>query len=170
MLAGMGFERWTTGMTGRRKRVLAIVAGVWLVAEFSAIPLGTETARVEIPAIDRWLATQPAPFAIAEVPIADARRNSEYMLHSMAHWQKTVEGYSGIQTALHGLLFQQLRDFPDTDSLDALAAIGVTFVVVHSDLYAPEERAVVDARIDRFGDRLTLTHVEGAGRVYTLRR
>ena len=170
MLAAMGFERWTTGLRQRRRRILAMVAWVWLVVEFSAIPLGTESARVEIPAIDRWLATQPAPFAIAEVPIADARRNSEYMLHSMAHWQKTVEGYSGIQTALHGLLFEQLRDFPDRDSLDALAGIGVTFVVVHSDLYTPEERGAVDARLERFGDRLTLAHVEGAGRVYVLRR
>jgi hypothetical protein len=168
MLAGMGFERLTTGMTGRRTNVLATIAGVWLVVEFAAIPLGTEPCRVEIPAIDRWLAGQPTPFAIAEVPLADETRYSEYMLHSTAHWQKTVEGYSGIRAPLHGMLFRQLREFPDTASLDTLAGIGVDYIVVHSDLYTPEERAKVDARLILFRDRLTLTHTEGDGRVYTL--
>jgi hypothetical protein len=168
-LAGMGFERLTTGMTARRRNVLALIAGVWLVAEFSAGPLGTEAATVDVPAIDRWLGTQPTPFVIAEVPLGDATRYSEYMIHSTAHWQKTVEGYSGIQAAFHGMLFRQLREFPDTASLDTLSSIGVTLIVVHSDLYTPEERAAVDAKIASFKDRLTLTHVEGAGRVYALR-
>ena len=170
MLGGMGFDRLTTGVTRRRKNLLAAIAGVWLVTEFAAIPLGTDVCRVEIPAIDRWLAGQPEPFAIAEVPLADETRYSEYMLHSTAHWQKTVEGYSGIRAPLHGTLFRQLREFPDTASLDALTQIGVTFIVVHSDWYTPQERESVDARITLFSDRLALAHVEGAGRVYALRR
>jgi hypothetical protein len=169
MLAAMGFERLTSGATMRRRRVLAVVACACMVVEFSAIPLGTEPDRVDVPAIDRWLATQPAPFAIAEVPLADTTRNSEFMLHSTAHWQKTVEGYSGLSTALHGLLFQQLRTFPDENSLDALTSLGVGIVVVHMDDYAPDERMAVDAGLDRFKDRLTLLHVEGAGRAYALR-
>ncbi len=170
VLAGMGFDRIAAGMTDRRRRLLAIAASVWLVVEFSAIPLGTEAGRVDIPAIDRWLATQPAPFVIAEVPFADATLASEYMLHSTAHWQKTVAGYSGIQSGFQGVLFRQLQEFPDAASLDTLASVGVNFIVVHSDLYSPEQRAVLDARMDAFRDRLTLTHVEGAGRVYTLHR
>jgi hypothetical protein len=170
MLAAMGFERLASAATARRRGILAVIACVWMVVEFAAIPLGTEPERVEIPPIDRWLATQPPPFAIAEVPLTDTTRNSEFMLHSTAHWQKTVEGYSGISTALHGLLFQQLRTFPDQDSLDALTSLGVRIVVVHMDDYAPDERTAVDARLDRFKDRLTLLHVEGAGRAYALRR
>jgi hypothetical protein len=170
VLAGIGFDRIATGMTGRRTTLLAIAASVWLVVEFSAFPLGTEAGRVDIPAIDRWLGTQPAPFAIAEVPVVDATLASEYMIHSTAHWQKTVAGYSGIQSGFQGILFRQLQEFPDTASLDTLAGIGVTVVVVHTDYYTPEQRTLLDARIERFHDRLTLTHVEGAGRVYRLRR
>jgi hypothetical protein len=170
VLAGMGFDRVATGMTGRRRTLLAIAASVWLVVEFSAVPLGTEAGRVDIPAIDRWLGTQPAPFAIAEVPVVGATLASEYMIHSTAHWQKTVAGYSGIQAGSQDILFRQLQEFPDTVSLDTLAGIGVTFVVVHTDYYTPEQRTLLDVRIETFRDRLTLTHVEGAGRVYTLRR
>ncbi|HEY2151535.1 MAG TPA: hypothetical protein VGH34_12045 [Vicinamibacterales bacterium] len=170
VLAGMGFDRIATGMTDRRRALLAIAASVWLVVEFSALPLGTEAGRVDIPAIDRWLGTQPVPFAIAEVPVVDATRASEYMIHSTAHWQKTVAGYSGIQSGFQGILFRQMQEFPDAASLDTLAGIGVNYIVVHSDYYTPAQRAVLDARIDTFRDRLTLTHVEGAGRVYTLRR
>ncbi len=169
-LAGMGFDRITSGVTSRRRALLAVAASVWLVVEFSALPLGTEAGRVDVPPIDRWLATQPTPFAIAEVPVVDATLASEYMIHSTAHWQKTVAGYSGIQSGFQGVLFRQLQDFPDTSSLDTLAGIGVTFIVVHSDYYTSEQRAVVDAKLETFRDRLTLTHAEGAGRVYTLHR
>jgi hypothetical protein len=168
MLAAMGFERFTSGAPVRRRRMLALAACAWMVVEFSAIPLGTEPDRVDVPAIDRWLATQPAPFAIAEVPLTDPIDNSEYMLHSTAHWQKTVEGNSGLTTALHGLLFAQLRTFPDKDSVDALSSLGITFVIVHLDKYAPDERAAMDARLAEFSDRLTLVHAEGPGRAYAL--
>jgi hypothetical protein len=170
VLAGIGFDRLTSGLTPSRRRTIAAVAGIWLVAEFAAIPLGTEPVRVEVPAIDRWLAFQPAPFVIAEVPLDGERRHSEFMLHSTAHWQKTIEGYSGLRPPLHESLYRELARFPDSTSLDSLARLGVNYIVVHGDLYTPEERASVDARLILFRDKLTLTHTEGDGRVYALRR
>jgi hypothetical protein len=170
VLAAMGFERMTTGMSQRRRQALALIVGALMVAEFAGSPIHTETAKVEIPAIDRWLDTQPKPFVIAEVPIFDATRNSDYMLHSTAHWQKTVSGYSGMQTAFHGWLFRLLQTFPDEDSLKTLAEAGVTRIVVHRELYPPDQRARIDAKIASYPDRLTLVHAEGDGRVYALRR
>jgi hypothetical protein len=170
VLAALGFERATAGMRERRRSALALIAGILLVIEFTGAPLHTELAKAEIPAIDRWLATQPTPFVIAEVPDFGADRNAEYMFHSTAHWQKTVAGYSGMQTAFHGWLFRLLQTFPDDDSLKTLAGAGVTRIVVHTDLYSPGERARVEAKLAAFADRLTLLHVEGAGRVYALRR
>jgi hypothetical protein len=168
VLAGIGFDRLTSRLTPSRRHVLAVLAGVWLVVEFSAMPLGTEPYRVDIPAIDRWLAGQPTPFAVAEVPLAGERRHTEYMLHSTAHWQKTIEGYSGLRPPLHEELYRELRQFPDRTSLDSLARIGVNYIVVHGDLYTPEEWADVGARLALFQDRLELKHVEGAGRIYAL--
>ena len=141
------------------------------------MPFAPERYRVEIPRIDRWLASQPTPFVIAEVPVGNPRnfgeweqREATYMLHSTAHWQKTVHGYSGFRPSLHETLYAELAEFPSDRSLQHLIDLGVTDVIVHSDLYPPEDWAVIEQRIAGFGRQLTLRHVEGAGRVYGLRR
>jgi hypothetical protein len=91
-----------------------------------------------------------------------------YMLHSTAHWQKTVHGYSGIRAPLHDRLYVLLRSFPDNESLDELDRLDVRYVVVHTELYQPGEWEQVSARIDGYGRRLQLEHVAGTGRVYSL--
>ena len=169
VLAGVGFDRLAARLTSRRRHLVAAIVAVWLVAEFAAVPLGTEPYRVDIPSVDRWLAGQPTPFVVAEVPLGDERRYTEYMLHSTAHWQKTIEGYSGLRPPRHALLYRQLREFPDEVSLDGLSALGVNYVVVHTDLYPAAEWPAVDARIRSFATRLELVNSEGAGRVYALR-
>lgn len=176
ILSGIGFERLAARFDARRRRIFAVAIGALLVTEFAAAPLDTETFVVDRPAIDRWLDTQPKPFAVAEVPLANPhhlgpseRRHTEYMLHSMAHWQKTVEGYSGLRPERHTRLYEQLTTFPDEPSVRALQTLGVTYVVVHTDLYAPPEWASVELRLTQFQDRVTLEHVEGAGRVYAVR-
>jgi hypothetical protein len=176
ILAGAGLDRLTAKRPARR--VLATwLAGALMLSEF-AIPLGSDVVpyRVEIPAIDRWLASRPGQFAIAEVPLGDPEssqateiRHTTYMLHSTAHWQKTVHGYSGMRPALHEELYAQLLRFPDEPSLRALARLGVARVVVHSELYPPGEWAAVRDRIERASAWLTLEAVSGSGRVYALR-
>jgi len=177
VLGGFGFERLTARAGARRRMAAATVLGGLLLAEFAAMPLDTRPERVEIPAIDRWLDTQPKPFVVAEVPVTDSqsdvtngRRNTLYMLHSMAHWQKTVHGYSGVEPASFHALYWQLTTFPDPASLRTLTGLGVTYIVVHRDLYPPTELADADARFERYKDWLTLVHVEGDGRVYRLHR
>ena len=173
MLAGFGFDRLASRVS--RSRNFAVAVAVLLLAEFAAFPLETEPYRVEIPAVDRWLETQPAPFVVAEVPLPDSRdinrrerRQTLFMLHSTAHWQKTVHGYSGIRPAVHSELYRQLLGFPDDKSVSSLEHLGVTFVVVHRDLYAADERAAVDARLQAFAERLSLVHEDDSGRVYRL--
>jgi hypothetical protein len=140
-----------------------------MVAEFAAMPMALERAPAEFPAADRWLDGQPKPFVVAELPVADfERRQSEFMLHSMAHWQKTVHGYSGFWPLAHQDLYRRMRSFPDDASLAALRRFGVSYVVVHADLYAPGEWDRVQAAIGQQGDALRLLHVAGPGRVYRL--
>jgi hypothetical protein len=176
IVAGAGFDRLSSRIALRRRAALAFATGVLLVAEFAAMPLAVIPYRVDEPMADRWLAAQPGPFAIAEVPLPDPmnagafeRRQTLYMLHSMAHWQKTVHGYSGWRAPVHEQLYLQLRNFPDNASLRELARLGVTYVVVHAELYPPGEWPLVEARIETFGARLRLEHLAGTGRVYSLR-
>ena len=141
-MSGIGFERLAARFDARKRRLFAVAIGVLLVAEFAAAPLATDAYLVERPAIDRWLDGQPKPFAIAEVPLENPRhlgawerRHTEFMLHSTLHWQKTVEGYSGIRPPLHEKLYEQLTTFPDERSITALEDLRVTYIVVHTELY-----------------------------------
>ena len=177
ILAAAGFERLTARLAERKRIVAASVAAFVLVVEFFAAPLNAVPYSIDIPAVDCWLAGRPTPFVVAEVPLARpndvvawARRQSTYMLHSMAHWQKTIHGYSGMQPALHDALYAQLLNFPDEPVLARLASMGVTYVVVHTELYSPAEWRRVGARLDRCKEWLVLEHAEDAGRVYSLRR
>ena len=119
ILAGIGFDRISGRLARRRRAALATLVAVLLVAESAAIPLGVQQGNVEIPAIDRWLDSQPKPFVVAEVPVqvldnlgAFERQETAYMLHSTAHWQKTVHGYSGWQTLFHLRLYAEMQSFP----------------------------------------------------------
>ena len=175
MLAAFGFDRLAARLS--QPRWLPVLVGALLVAEFAASELDTEPYRVEIPAVDRWLATQPPPFAVAEVPLPDSRdlnrrerRQTLFMLHSMAHWQKTVHGYSGLRPPLYDELYRQLLRFPDEESLSALEHLGVAYVVVHHDLYEPDEWTAVAAKLESFSQRLRLAHEDPSGRVYALTR
>ena len=176
IVAASGFDWMASRLAPRRRQAFAAGVTFLLAVEFAAIPFAVMPYRVDIPLADRWLAGQPGPFAVAEVPLPDPlqagafeRRQTMYMLHSMGHWQKTVHGYSGIRAPLHDRLYVLLRQFPDDASLDELARLDVRYIVVHTDLYPAGEWDLVAARIDRFGGRLQLEHVAGAGRVYSLR-
>jgi len=110
-----------------------------------------------------------------EVPVPDSlsvisqeRRNTLFMLHSLAHFQPIVEGYSGIQPPGYKATFRQLVSFPDEASLRMLLRLGVKYAVEHVDLIPSTERAAIEARYERCAAWLTLVHTEGEGRVYQL--
>ena len=119
------------------------------------------------------LARQPKPFVVAEVPVdyGYERHQTIYMMHSMAHWQRTVAGYGGIRPAFHQDLDRLLQVFPNDASVRRLAEIGVTYVVVHIDLYDPAVWPEVDARLRSYdGTWLKLEYSDPAGRVYSIRQ
>jgi hypothetical protein len=170
VLAGFGVQRLVARLRAPQRVAAATLVCVLLVAEFIAIPIYARPYRVEIPAVDRWLDRQPKPFVVAEVPLWDYwRLHTIYMLHSTAHWQKTVHGYSGLLPGLHGQLYEDMYTFPNEKSLRTLTDLGVGYVVVHTDLYRAGEWAEAQKRFEDFSDWLTLAYEEGAGRVYTLR-
>ena len=172
---GAGFDRVFGATRAALRTAAGAVVAALLIAEYASMPLFSVPFTVEIPAIDRWLDSQPKPFAIVEVPVpspgdlgAYERQQTMAMLHSTAHWQKTVNGYSGIRPALHQRLNLELTAFPDETSLRSLRDLGVRYVVVHAEMYPPEARADIEARYVRFAGELRLEHVEGPGRVYTI--
>jgi hypothetical protein len=165
----------TGSSNARRRQLIAFCIAAVFVGEFYVAPFGTFLQPLEIPAVDRWLAGRPTPFAIAEVPVADGlgqypsnRNESTFMMHAMGHRQKTVHGYSGLLPPESFDLYRQLSSFPDETSLRSLASMGVTYVVVHGEWYSPEDWAVVSRRLEEFAAVLRLEHRDGLSRVYSL--
>jgi hypothetical protein len=177
VLAGAGLERLLARLPSPSRLAVGGLALALLAAELAEAPLKAVPYPVEIPAVDRWLATQPGRFAVVELPVADpgdpvasARLHSHAMLHSMAHWQPLVNGYSGLTPPRHERLFRILTAFPDTASLGELEALGVRFVVLHPGSYPSGGWARVEPRLAAFGDRLRLEVAAEGGRVYSLSR
>jgi hypothetical protein len=169
ILSAVGFERLTSSASARARRIAAAIVVVLLIVECWSIPLQLDTYRVDIPAADRWIAAQRKPFAVAEMPVYPSERyQTAYMLHSMAHWQKTVHGYSGMRPKLHEVLFREMRRFPDEASIVHLLQLGVDYVVVHPEMYPPDEWKQVETRLAQPDRRLTLKYPGPGGRVYAL--
>lgn len=172
MLAGAGFERLSVGWPRSRRTFAGALVSLLLLGEFTAYPFLGSDYTLQIPDADRWLATEPAPFVVAEFPVPDVgnagrfeRYQTSAMLHSTAHWQPTIAGYSGIRPQRHEQAFRVLQHFPDEPSLAVLRELGVTHVVVHVDRY---DRADWPAIADRLAStpELQLRHEAKDGRVY----
>ena len=172
VLAAIGFDRIRSAVPPRYRPALVATVSALLIGEFIAIPFRTVPYEVKLPSADRWLDGQPKPFVVAEVPVQPLDRyQTAYMLHSMAHWQKTVHGYSGMRPPLHDRLYSELRRFPDDVSLASLTELGVTYIVVHiSDYHEAGEWEDVERRLARYGDRLTQEYGDRTGRVYRISR
>ena len=174
VLAGAGFARLMAGATAKATLVAGTAVSVLLLAEYSAYPFTGVAFHLPAPAIVTWLATQPAPFVVAEVPVprtsnggAFERFQTAAMLHSTAHWQKTIHGYSGIQPPLSGRVFDELTTFPDDRSVATLRALGVTVVVVHRPRYPDDVWPGVETRL-RATAGLRFVHAEADGLVYAV--
>ncbi|HWI20467.1 MAG TPA: hypothetical protein VNT81_22080 [Vicinamibacterales bacterium] len=173
VLAAIGFDRLAAWLKPAQRTIAAAVVAMLMLAENTVYPFPSVPYQVNIPAIDRWLDSQPKPFVVAEVPVprtadlgALERQQTQAMLHATAHWQKTIHGYSGIRRKFHDELYDALSSFPDRDSMAGLRAAGVTYVVVHSAEYGSRWPSVEENIKATPGLRLTRT--DGPDRVYTL--
>jgi len=173
VLAGFGIDRIRAMLSKSAGAAATAVIAVFLLAEYSTYPFAGVPFAINPPAIDRWLDTQPKPFTVAEVPAPSPghlgqleRHQTRSMLHATAHWQKTIHGYSSLRRPLHDQLYIDLAGFPDATSVASLREVGVIYVVVHTEDYGDRWRAV-EQEIAKTG-ALTLEHVEGSGRVYSL--
>ena len=110
-------------------------------------------------------------FSVVEVPATRSDRyHPQYMLHSMAHWQKTVHGYSGIRPSLHHELYGHLETFPNEESLRELARLNVTYLVVHLSWFPTEDQRSVEQGLRTFDAWLTLEYKDPESRVYSIHR
>jgi len=119
-----------------------------------------------------WLARQP-PGVLLELPltseidegppqgatIGDGANNAwpdlnrmRYQFFQTAHWQPIVDGYSGFRPPHHRELGLSLASFPDERSVAMLRGLGVTWVLVHSEImeaFQPGRAAELRTRLEQ---------------------
>jgi hypothetical protein len=173
MLSAIAFDRLTLRLPARSRMIAAAALAFALLLEYNSYPFSGVPYRVDVTATHRWLSTQPKPFVVAEVPVpsigdlgAYERHQTAAMLHTTAHWQRTIHGYSGIRRPLHEQLSETLTEFPNPRSLAWLREIGVTHIVVHRDRYPDDRWPEIKSRLDGI-TTLALAHSEGPTSVYT---
>jgi len=163
------------GLDQLRRRGIAWALILLATIECLPFPWSAPHDPIVTPPIDAWLAGQPKPFRVVELPIPQpdnsvrqARFHSEYMIHGAAHWQKMVNGYSSLVPPFHTDLYRDLHDFPTERGLAALEELEVGYVIVHTDMYQPDRWAEKEKQIETFGSRLQLVQAMGEGRAYAL--
>jgi hypothetical protein len=133
VLAGLGADLLLRLARRRVAHVLALLVVIavgldesWRPALYTVpVPWGTTP-----PPVYRWLAAQPGPFAMVELPLGIPSADARAMLLSTYHWKQLVNGYSGFLPTTR--YFRRLcLGFPSDESIRVLASIGVRLVVIH---------------------------------------
>jgi len=114
--------------------------GLILLEAWSA-PLAGPTfpAGHDIPPIYRWLSREtPAEAVALELPFEGA---SEFLYeyYSSYHWRRLANGGTGFTPPAYKELRQWFNRFPDPRSVDLIQQLGIDYVILHQDAYAPED-------------------------------
>lgn len=139
MLAAAGLHH----LTGPRRRRLAAglavaISAIALVEGRPAVPVVATTRALSLSdEAYRWLAAQPAG-AVLELPAGEPRETVRYLAGTLVHRHPLVNGYSGWGSALQDLFAGPPSLEPSLAEalLEAAAAAGVRYVLVHEHLYA----------------------------------
>lgn len=150
-LAGIAVARWS-GRLGAPARAL-VVAGLTIACVLDSaprpVPVAAARLGAEAPPAYTWLAAQPSPGSVLEIPgtasgddVVGNTRNGRYMVASTIHWKPLVNGWTAYPPHVAPLLAAAIRDLPDRRALDFLIeASELRWVVVHRDQLVGDDAA-----------------------------
>jgi hypothetical protein len=145
VLAGFGFMNLTAAAFSRKHRVvhvvLLVIVLVAISVEFKATPI--ELAPVmgpkQVAPEYLWLRAQPPGSVTLELPVTGAPNQPDpyeqagYVYASIYHWQPLMNGYTGNPPQAFDRTLRFASQMPDPATVDALARLGLRYVVVHLD-------------------------------------
>ena len=152
-----------------RRRSIAIVAAVLIVAEALAAPLplnqnSTEYVRAGlaplpplervVPPVYRYIASLPPDAVVMELPLGEPAFDLRYMFFSTTHWRRLVNGYSGGFPPEYVRLDQTLQDAlirPERAAAALRALARPTHVVVHEGYFAGDRGPRISAWVRSLG-------------------
>ncbi len=141
---------------------VAALAGIELFA--APVSLLTPLPRV-IPPVYSWLGSVEGNLAIVELPMPlDENHESldfaRYQLYSLVHKKRLANGVASLVPPITAKLRDEMQHFPNHNSVAMLRELGITYALVHTDLYPPGEREELEAEI-RAHPGLSVVMVEG---------
>lgn len=97
---------------------------------------------LRVPDVYEWLKRQPGDFGVIELPMPDNDGEFEasgsetyYMFWSLYHGKRIVNGSSSFRPPEYWPLIDVMARFPSRESLAVLGALGVRYVIVHTERY-----------------------------------
>jgi hypothetical protein len=137
-----------TGRAGQgRHRFAAAAAAVGAVGAWSlagavlAVELAPRPVRwvrvlqeSEFPEVYSWISGRPEIHALVEVPLRPNWTEAAYMYYSTRHWKPIANGYSSFVPASYDELAPKVRLLPEADGFELLERMGISHLVVHTDL------------------------------------
>jgi hypothetical protein len=175
VLAGFGWARASRELFARKRLQTALGATVLGIVLFEYRTGSLDRIFPPAPAsppIYAWLAAQAGDFGVVELPMRegeDITRESLRMYHSIQHWKRLANGFSGWWPNDYWELVGRMRSFPNSRVLRFLEAhVPVRFVVVHYDDYSDRERERLEEAMGRYAGRLALRARFGADAVYEI--
>lgn len=149
----------------RTGRVIALVFGLVVTAEAARVPMAYTRFDGFSPIYHHVAGLSKA--VLLELPFAppDATQlNSPYVIASTQHFHPLLNGYSGFIPASYARHYEMVRRLPSEAAFDALAVVGVTHVVAHTERLDPD----FVGRLERSARLLLVAREEGA-LLYALR-
>ena len=134
LLAGSGLARLLSRASSRKRQAVCALLLIGLSLEYWSAPLHTRQPTTEPPPVYAWLAKQP-PSVVLELPLPTPQTlwlyETSHQYHSIYHWQRLINGYSGYAPGSYLQLLERMRDFPSVSSLQFLQARPVDIIVFH---------------------------------------
>lgn len=149
--------------------LLVIAEGIPAYLPVTHVPTGDQ-----IPAVYQWLATHEGNQPIVELPMAHLDENftskdeAWYDYYAIYHPHPIMNGWSGYRPPLTVYIAGRLLDFPSSASLNILRQYRVHYVVLHLQLYPPQEAAALLARVKASRD-LQLVAAFGSDSVWKVK-
>lgn len=128
--------------------VLLLLPLALLVEAYPAsMPLTQVPTGNQIPAVYQWLATHGGNTPIVELPMAfldtniSSKQEAWYDYYTIYHPHPIANGWSGYRPQLTTDMAGGLLTFPSPRSIAVLRAYHIHYVVLHPQMYVPEDRA-----------------------------
>jgi hypothetical protein len=147
LLAAVGAARWLAAARPRARGWLVAALLLLILAESVPVPYPGAVPRLDparVPAVYRWLATQPPETIALGIPIGDWVN----VAAAAFHLRRTLNGWSSYLPPHYPALVDAMARFPDARSLALARGAGVDLVLVDRAWLGPGRAAALAAVSD----------------------